>query len=268
MSLFQTYEQAALSQHYTGLLYGRPGVGKTITACTSQYLRTAYIDVEDGSLSIFSDWRPLINPGWKIAKANSIEVFDQCLEWVVSNIHLFDLLVIDTATEVQRHAVHSLSKNRKPPTPTLQDWGTSLIRLEALARLCRALPIHTVWLCHEMVDGGVIRPAFQGQFGTLLYHKHFDFIGRIFAHETPSHDGTTIVQRYLSAMTTPQWETKDRSGGLPDFMLLPTEEQVYQKQSLAPIDLIVSLIQSRAAYVHEARLREWNEQQTQGIQTA
>lgn len=264
--MFKTLSQSLESQHYTMLFYGRPGCGKTLLAGTSQYMRTALINVDHGILSIINAWPAQINPGWRVYSPETSNQFDQAIEYVVKNLSSFDLLVVDTATEIQRIFVDGIVANRQSPIATLQDWGVALSRLEKLARLCRALPIHVVWTCHEMqaVDAesmrNIYRPAFQGQFGKLMYHKHFDVIGRLFLSESEvrAADGTVTrsTNRFLSCAPSTFWETKDRSDALPDYLCLPHADQVASGSALAPIDHILSLIHSRSQQVIANRMRE------------
>jgi len=198
-----------------------------------------------------------------ISTINSIGDFDRDLDTFMNNYQRFGLVVVDTASELQRYQLAGQLALQKRMLPQQQDWNVALLRMEQLARAFRALPLHVVWLCHEMqavdADSGrnVFRPAFQGQFGTLMYHKHFDVIGRVFLHEhvvvnPATNQPERRIQRYLSCAPNPYWETKDRSGSIPEYWPIPTEEEVLAG-ALPGIDFLIASIQQRSQWVIQQR---------------
>lgn len=203
---------------FIALVYGNQGVGKTVLACSSQSLRTFVIDVDKGVAS--AKCSDLVNNKlitvWQI---KNYDDFLKALDYFVANQAYFDLLVVDTATELQRYLVYEICLKRKIETPDQRAWGVVLTQMEYVTRLCRDLKKHAIFLAHEtsytdeITKRMFIKPSFQGQYGTY-YGKHFSIIMRytLVERQQKQNDGTVqaVTDRWLMCQRDPFIDAKDR----------------------------------------------------------
>lgn len=211
------------------LIYGRPGVGKSIFACSGQQFKTFVFDSDDGTLSLSrfqgSATTPPINPDLVTVWPNirSYDDFNKAFTHMSKNISQYGCIVIDTATELQKFLIKKAGGENNFGTKKIQDWGRIKEQMEFLAQLTRSLPVHTIWLCHEVsrfdetMGLNVYKPSFQGAFGHD-YALHFDIIGRAFMHDSMvvGQDGRPqrVSQRLIQFKTDSVTDAKDRSDRL------------------------------------------------------
>lgn len=213
---------------WQGCIYGPPGCGKTVTAMGSQLHTFAY-DVDIGMNSALS-WR--VSHGLPLESCDvwpvkTIADFDAGTRYLEANIDKYQLIVIDTATELQRIITREVCKGRSSG-PDQREWGTIRTLSENLTVKFRYMPAHLVYTCHEVnkfdadYERDVYRPSFDGRFA-FEYAKHFSWIARMVAIQVPTGrnkpDGKpeTSVIRALNFGPDPFMHFKDRSGAMRNW---------------------------------------------------
>jgi phage nucleotide-binding protein len=219
------------------LIYGPPGVGKTPFACSSKKRRAFVIDVDQGLASA--------NPRWGVdtnmidyVTVESYDEFLWALDQYIKNYQKYEILVIDTVTELFRVLLdETRKKGRATQVPEQRDWGIVLVAFDDLIRAIRKLPGVKIFLGHEdsfdNKETGMkeIKPAFQGQ-TKKFYSKHFDVIARLFLvnAQVANADGTISnqVARYLQCQPTPNIDSRDKYGILGMYEI-PDLDQILDR---------------------------------------
>lgn len=218
------------------LVYAGPGVGKTIFACGSQYMRTFVFDIDQGLESVISKktdemlnkhgfpsiCRDLIM-AWKITTYNE---FVQALDWFVANQNYFDLGVVDSASELQKIIAEEVRIKNKHITCDQKDWGIVLNNSEFITRRLRFLNKHILFTAHEDTffdENQGIRsytPSFQGRYARD-HAKHFSYLWRYCMVPQVLLDDKqqpyTVFQRYLDCTRDLYNTAKDRSSALEKY---------------------------------------------------
>jgi hypothetical protein len=208
------------------LIYGGPGVGKTILGCGSQKFRTFVFDVDDGTFSART-WPYVRNDLVDVWPVKSFDDFMAGLAWIINNISKYQLVVTDTCTELQKQLLDEIRKRKNHKIADQQDWGELLLALDTVFRSFRHLPIHRIFIAHERdfqdPDTGrrMFQPSFQGSF-SRDYTKHFDVITRYFLFErqelVPGTEQVGMVTyRLLNCHADQITQAKDRSNSLAKY---------------------------------------------------
>lgn len=213
----------------TALLYGRTGVGKTTMACGSQRLRTLLLDVDKGALAA-NCW--LGNPSQGLAPTNRdlVEVIE-CdsfadvlagYEFARARIGQYDLIIVDTATELQRMVREELCRRASLQVLDQRGWGVALTMMDDLLRAFKTLQAHIIWTAHETTAYNndnrlMFRPLFQGQFKDW-YGGAFSEVWRYVVYQAEARDAAGQVHHVDTHAVQCQYDAfsdaKDRSGAL------------------------------------------------------
>lgn len=168
-------ELDAYTESINLLVYGDPGVGKTVLAGTMGP-KGLIIATEPGTISAhaqgsksktvrireYSQFRTVLN---SLRKDGTYAGFAP--EW----------LAIDTLTELQHLIMAGIladppdNKPRNVDTPQIQDYGTAKGRYKRIIHALNDLPINVLYTCHAMrtedEDGdALIMPDLNGKWGT------------------------------------------------------------------------------------------------------
>lgn len=110
------------------------------------------------------------------------------MEEVGNELWVFEAVIIDSLTEVQKFCVYQLmglsldSKlDEEPEYMQQRQWGTALEMILLMVRNFRALPLYTIFIIQQMEDQDerkklFYRPALQGQAKSSIL-GFFDFVG-------------------------------------------------------------------------------------------
>lgn len=239
--------ESIVSPFVSMLIYGKPGVGKTVFGGGSQVFRTFIFDVDKGTLSLASSktsqrltangYPPIHKELIKAWPVSTYSDFEEGLRWFIANEKQFDLVLIDTGTELQRMLVDEIMRKNKHVIPDQRDWGMALTSMEYLTRTLRDMRKHVIMLAHETysTDQQTLitthYPNFKGQFAKD-YAKHFSVIARymMIDQQIRNPDGTMASQtlRFLNCHPDPMSDAKDRSSSLEKYEL-PILDNVMSK---------------------------------------
>lgn len=213
------------------LVYGDPGVGKTVFAAGAD--KAVLFDVEGGALSI----QQRINSKKVIHKR--IETFQELEDAVITLREKQgqkggpETIIIDSITEVQKKLMdHIVSANPELKRPygdglTLSDWGYNTERMRRFIRMVRDLDYNIVLTALAM---GVKDEA-TGAISTMpsLSQKlaadvcgYMDIVGYLYVDEE---DGQTV--RRMLTQPKGHYYAKDRSGQLDTIITNPTYNAVH-----------------------------------------
>lgn len=188
-------------------------------------MKTLVFDVDRGMTSVVRkhglDHGALID----VLPVENWSEFQADLTALVTTKHPYQLVVIDTATELAKLILGEVTKvGTTIVTPEIQHWGKLETALEHMARILRKAPFHTLLLAHEslVTDKGGNRyyqPNFKGNFN-VEFAKHFDVIARMFlVDQQVLTDGvpTTVSTRWLNCQRDEYTNAKDRFMTLDKF---------------------------------------------------
>lgn len=210
------------------VIYGGTGVGKTVFCCQSQQFKTFVFDVDDGAYAA-STW--LGNPamGAPATRRDLVDVwpvrsrqeFVAGFDYLTRRADQYQLVVVDTATELQRVVMREVTRGALPDQ---QAWGKGLNAMEELTTMFRHLNMHVIFAAHEIEKEDqelrrlMFRPSFQGAFGST-YARHFSLIARYCLIDTLTLDQNGVVvgtgtARWLNCERDQVTHAKNRGGGL------------------------------------------------------
>ena len=222
------------------LIYGPPGIGKTVLAGTaSLHAPTSpvlYIDVEGGSMSMrdFYDKRNI-----RIVRPT---VFDRDMESYYTHLaspkNKFRTVVIDSGTEVQKLSMQCIMQklyesrpDKIGSSPSLQEWGKNSDAMRKFVRFYRDLPINVIILClqqevkDEMTGQITVKPSFSGKLPDEICGM-MDIVGKM--STTLKTDGDRQeLSRCILFQPQGSFLAKDRSNRLPAVLHDPTIEKIY-----------------------------------------
>lgn len=223
------------------LIYGPPGVGKTVLAGTaSLYTLTSpvlYIDVEGGSMSM----RDFYNKSnIRIVRPT---VFDRDMERYYTHLssakNKFKTVVIDSGTEVQKLSMSCIMQklfesrpDKIGSSPSLQEWGKNSDAMRKFVRFYRDLPINVIILClqqdvkDEMTGQVTVKPSFSGKLPDEICGM-MDIVGKMSTTLRTNGDKQE-VSRCILFQPQGSFLAKDRSNRLPSVMHDPTIEKIYE----------------------------------------
>lgn len=208
--------------YWNGVIYGPPGVGKTIFAGTSQKRSTYIFDVDNGMTSLRSH---IVKNGLRsdLIRIKRVESFADFSEGITEMLKLKpDIVVLDSATELFRVLKRETASSAGHETPDQRDWGKVLDIMEEFTVSMRNNNSHYIMTAHEWTKNDatlgipVVRPSFQGRFAEE-YGKHFSWIARYeMVYSERAIEGQqkkeTVIKRRLNFGPHPQMHHKDRSG--------------------------------------------------------
>jgi hypothetical protein len=232
----KTYTADELTSMINVLIYGEPGVGKTLLAGSAclvpELCPVLYIDVEDGAKTLRGAYGN--NPNLVIVRPRTFGkvqgVFD---ELVAKKGAGFKSCVFDNATEGQKVGIEYIFDGDTQSTDFTefleatwknQGWNRSSEQMRKMIRYFKVLPLHTIFLAwrkdFSKPEEKVERwgPAFSntlagqvpGMFDSVFYYNWKKI--------------NNVPTRVLQTKGTDTVVAKDRDGGhkLPDTIVDPT----------------------------------------------
>lgn len=197
---------------FTMLVYGPAGSGKTYLAKTAAEagLKVLLLDCERGKMTLrFSDV--------EVRAVRNTQDFGAAYKHIASTLGTYDLIVLDSLTEMQQHIVKDEQGDKDKVY--LEDWGEIIRRTGSLVRRIRDLPVSVLVTCLSMELGGTegqavrIRPSLNGKKLPHDLPGMFDLVAFSHVVDRPGDDGG-LEYRLKFAASGEKYCVKDRSGML------------------------------------------------------
>lgn len=220
---FTTVEQATQQQGVKVLVYGGPGLGKTVLAATLGP-GSLLISAESGVLSLkrqnlerlFGVNNPSINYNMPIITVQTVEDFRDVHSWLLQSreAQQFHSIGLDSVSEIAEVILNNAKRQVKDPR---QAYGELSEKMESLVRAYRDLPRRNVYMAAKMEPmkdelSGIVKygPSMPGRkLGPGLPY-FFDEVFRLGVNKTPQGES----YRFLQTQPDIQYDAKDRSGAL------------------------------------------------------
>lgn len=217
------------------LVYGESGVGKTVLAGSAADVpamgRVLFVDMEGGTLSIRSRY-----PSIDVVRVQSMTDMMTVYNALRSGKTEYDTVCIDSLTEVQKFAMNDIMRgvlsedpDRDPDIPSLREYGKNLEQIRRFVRAFRDLPLNTIFtaLAQTVKDdktGKVVtRPGLTGKAASEVT-AFLDVVLYMYTKTVDEED-----QRLCLTKQTERVIAKDRTGSLPDIVVNPTMELIYNQ---------------------------------------
>lgn len=234
--MFTTDER---NKHFKGLLYGRPGTGKTYSVRTIPNPSSViFIAAEPGTLTI-RDYKLAL---WEVAVWKDFE--DMYQELMSKDYHdkraknghpPLETIFIDSLTEITKKAVDHVLKERddvmaqrgKVKTTifedqmTIEEWGVVKPRIERMIRAFRDLPYNVIFTALEDnvkdKDGAMTVTALMSPKSlSLEIPGLFD---EVFHSDQVIDESNKTITRWWDTVDAGTIRAKDRSSSLPPKMV-------------------------------------------------
>lgn len=221
------------------LVYGDPGVGKTVFSCSGD--RTIFVDVEGGSLSVQGRIKSK-----KVAKKR-FDTFDEIEDFIrglrEKGSGKAETLVIDSVTELQKMLMDSIVANHpevKRPYGdglTVGDWGYNTERMRRFIRMARDLDMNVILTALSMDEKNEITGAVKTmpKMSSKLAADvcgYVDIVGYLYVDSIQDTDDEGNTQsstmRRMLVQPVGQYYAKDRSGILGNVVDNPTFPAIYK----------------------------------------
>lgn len=215
------------------LVYGDPGVGKTVFSCSGD--RTIFIDVEGGSLSIQKRIKD------KKVVRKRFDTFDEIEEFVRGlreKGSKADTLVIDSITELQKKLMDSIvAQHPEVKRPygdglTVGDWGYNTERMRRFIRMARDLDMNVIFTAlamdekNEMTGAVKTLPKMSSKLSADVC-GYVDIVGYLYVDNVTDEDGESVPVRRMLVQPVGMYYAKDRSGALDNVIDNPTFPGIY-----------------------------------------
>lgn len=218
-------------------IHGDSGIGKTLLGGSAQEVEGMYpvldIDLEDGQETLRRTY-----PNVEVVRVtNKVELQAVYDELYHSKAHGFRSVMVDSTTELDQYTMTEVMAEKLTLDPLAEDtpeWPEhrkKLIRMRAMIRGFRDLPMHTIFTSltlpvkDQKTGATILLPSHSGQF-KLDYPALLDVILYYYAKESVV-DDIPVTIRCLLSQKTEKAMAKDRTGTLPPVMQAPTMQKIY-----------------------------------------
>jgi hypothetical protein len=232
------------------MVYGDPGVGKTLLAATAwdveQMRPILCINIEGGTMTFREKYpeidvitpRDTLDPGGRVKRTGWRKLQD--LYEALRKENPYRTIIIDNLSETQKvsmaHVMHETvlkDAERDPDIPAQRDWGKSGEQLRRFVRAFRDLDCHviyTAWAAkkQDQTTGQItIEPSLPGKLAAEV-PGYLDIVLYMYSREEKTEGGGEVrmIRRVLSQPTGKISIAKDRSDKLPTVMQDPTMAKI------------------------------------------
>lgn len=230
---FPIVSVGTMEQFVNILIYGEPGVGKTVLAGSSSVVDAMspalLLDIEGGTMSLSDSY----------SNVDVIRVTHWAdLQKIYNNLyqgkHGYKTVILDSLTEAQKLSMGDIMKRAvkedpdlDPDVPTMRAWGKNIEQMRKFTRALRDLPVNVIFTA--LVDSDkdnrgktVSRPSFQGKLKGEV-PGFMDIVAYYYVRQVGDN-----LKRILLTQQTDTTIAKDRSNKLPKLMEDPTMGSIYE----------------------------------------
>lgn len=215
--------------HMNLLVYGDPGVGKTVFCASALGLgKVLILNTEGGMASIR-------NTDVHVVDVTSMDDLNETYEMLSETKHGYTTVCIDNLTELQRVITESVLEGTSKDTPAMRDWGVIRERVIRIIRYFRDLDANLIVTCHVTSEKDEDERMFRSPDLVGKLKKQiagfFDEVGYMFvdtgegsfvlgrkpdSEDEEDEKGGTLERRILFQLH-PQFVAKDRGGQLDKY---------------------------------------------------
>lgn len=220
---FSTVAQSSQNVGVKVLVYGGPGMGKTVLSA-SLGPGSVLVSAESGVLSLrranlerlYGVGNPSINYDMPLITVATVQDFADVHQWLLQSHEAkqFHSVGVDSLSEIAEVVLNNAKRVVKDPR---QAYGELTEKMESLVRAYRDLPLKNVYMAAKMEPmkddlTGMVKygPSMPGRkLGPGLPY-FFDEVFRLGVNKTPQGES----YRFLQTQPDIQYDAKDRSGAL------------------------------------------------------
>ena len=229
------------------LLYGESGVGKTILAGSAsgvpEMSPVLVIDIEGGTESLKHTY-----PNVDVVRVQTWKDMQNVYNELAVGKSGYKTVILDSLTEIQKFNMYDIMDkavkaraNQDPDVPGMREWGINLEQCRKLVRAFRDLPMNAIFTALAKDDRndrtGVIttRPSLSGKLAAEVA-AFLDIVGYYYVKQVvdPADKEKVGLSRLLLTSTTEQYVAKDRSGRLPQVIVNPTMQTIFDIMTQTP----------------------------------
>lgn len=216
------------------LVYGDPGVGKTVLAGSAQDVDAMkpvlFVDIEGGTFSIRERY-----PDVDVVRVESWKDMQKVYDALFRGDGEYKTIVLDSLTEIQKFSMYNIMNDlvkgdpdRDPDIPGLREWGKNIEQVRRLVRGFRDLPMNTIFTALAVHDKDprtnmrITRPSLSGK----LSSEAAGFVDVVAFMYVKIVSGE--VKRLLLTTGTDTQVAKDRSDHLPTIVEDPVMGELYE----------------------------------------
>jgi len=232
------------------LIYGKPGVGKTFLAASSDLVPemrpVMYLNIEGGDMTLrhaAPNIKKIPQDGsltWDQLEAVYDALARQCYNGPKPGEFVPRTVVLDTLTELQKMNMVYIMSALVEAEPEKYDvdvhdirrWGKNGEQLRKWVRRSRDLPLNVIMCAHEIEEKdnmtGLIshKPQLSGKLSNEVA-GFFDIVTYLYV-KSEERQGKQVPVRKLLTGHLEGYVAKDRSGALPLVIEDPTMQTIYK----------------------------------------
>jgi hypothetical protein len=200
------------------LIYGDPGVGKTVFCASALGLgKVLVLDVEGGMASIR-------NTDIDVVDIESMSDLNETYEMLSETKHGYTTVCIDNLTELQRIITEDVLEGTSKDTPAMRDWGVIRERIIRIIRYFRDLDANLIVTCHVAAekDEDGSRPDTEAEEGEekggtlerrILFHLHPQFVAKDRGGLLDKYEPANFAAIYEKTFGSTKPQTKPKKKG-------------------------------------------------------
>lgn len=214
------------------LVYGDPGVGKTVLAGSASQVEAMspvlFIDVEGGTMSLRNRY-----PDVEVVRVSSWSDMTSLYN-DIANTDSYKTIVLDSLTEIQKFSMYNIMRDlvagdpdRDPDVPGIREWGKNSEQIRRFVRAFRDLSVNTIFTALSATDkdqktGATLsRPYLSGKLASEVA-GFLDIVCYMYVRVVEGD-----VRRLMLTSGTDSCVAKDRSDSLPPILEEPDMKTIH-----------------------------------------
>ncbi len=215
------------------LVYGDPGVGKTVLAGSASEVEAMspvlFIDVEGGTMSLRNKY-----PQVDVVRVASWSDMTSVYNDIASSTDSYKTIVLDSLTEIQKFSMYNIMRDlvmgdpdRDPDVPGIREWGKNSEQIRRFVRAFRDLSVNTIFTALSATDKDqktgitLSRPYLSGKLASEVA-GFLDIVCYMYIRVVEGD-----VRRLMLTSGTDTCVAKDRSDSLPPVLEEPDMKTIH-----------------------------------------